>query len=199
VTSPWPDILRVGLVGPESSGKTTLAGHLYAWLVDRGVPTTLVPEQGRVLAGDLPPDHPWSFREQVTASRMHTAAEARASTILHATYGAGVVLLDGTNATQAVWHLCALDLRPGYDGGPAAVTRDLLDAVVGYDLTLLLAPDLPWVADGIRDDPRGRDHAFTVYRRVCPDAVVVAGAQRVEAGIRRLAQLLQVRGSTPEV
>lgn len=189
-----PEILRVGLIGPESSGKTTLAIHLHEWLTGHGIASVPVAEQGRLLAEDLPAGHPWSYREQVTTSLMHTAAESRACTVLRATRGEGVVLLDGTNATPAVWHICARARRPGYEAGPAQVRDRLLRAVQEYDLLLLTAPDLPWVADGVRDDPSGREAAFGEYLRLCPDARVIRGDGRSEQARAHLAELLGVEG-----
>jgi nicotinamide riboside kinase len=189
-----PEILRVALIGPESSGKTTLAQQLHEWLTSQGVPSVLVAEQGRVLAEDLPSGHKWSYREQMTTSLMHTAAESRACTVLRATRGRGVVLLDGTNATPAVWHLCAQARRPGYDSWPARVRDRLLDAVQEYDLTLLTAPDLPWVPDGVRDDPSGRDAAFDEYLRLCPGARVIRGAGRLAQGRAGITDLLGAQG-----
>lgn len=152
----------------------------------------VVPEQGRLLAQMLPAGHAWSFREQIATSLMHQGAQAAAEVVLRATSGGGVLLCDGTVATPAVWHLCACTARPGYDSGAESFTQTLLAAVDAnaYDLTMLLAPDIPWEPDGIRDDPGGRDQAFERYRRLYPDAVVVAGPQRLDAGITLLSDML---------
>lgn len=175
-----PD-LRVAVVGPESSGKTTLVEQLRAWLEERSVPVLVVAEQGRLIAEGLPAGHQWSFREQRATSLAHQSAEAVAEVTLRARHGSGVVLCDGSAATPAVWHVCAMRRRPGYEAGPPQVTEQLLAAAAApYDLVLLLAPDLPWEADGIRDDPDGRQEAFEQYRWLYPQAVVISGDHRWE-------------------
>lgn len=178
-----PD-LRVAVVGPESSGKTTLVDELRVWLQQRSIPVVVVAEQGRLLAEALPPGHPWSFREQRATSLSHQGAEAVAQVTLRAQHGSGVVLCDGTAATPAVWHLCAMRRRPGYEAGPPEVTEQLLAAAAQpYDVVLLLAPDLPWEADGVRDDPHGRQEAFEEYARLYPEAVIVRGHDRREQAL----------------
>lgn len=91
------------------------------------------------------------------------------------------LIADGTPATPLVWHMSAVRHRPQYDAGPASITEELVAALEAaeYDLVLLTAPDLPWVADGIRDDPDGRDDAFELYRTLYPDAIVIAGDNRL--------------------
>lgn len=191
-----PDFHRVAVVGPESSGKTTLVVGLAGWLRSLGEPVDVVDEQGRVLAGCLPPGHPWSYREQVATSRMHRGAEAAAEVVMRATQGRGVILLDGTALTPLVWHMCATAARPGYDAGPASVTEELLTAAQSdtYDCMLLLAPDVPWRADGVRDDPGGRWQAFGHYRALVPHAVVIEGADRDEQAQACVSALLRKGG-----
>lgn len=140
----------------------------------------VVPEQGRLLAERLPAGHKWSYREELATSRMHRGAEAAAEVVLAATHPRGIVLTDGSAATPLVWHLCAVHSRPHYDAGPPGATEELRTAVQAstYDLVLVTAPDLAWVADGVRDDPDGREAAFAEYRRLYPRAVVVSGTER---------------------
>ena len=156
-------------------------------------------EQGRLLAERLPAGHHWTYREQRATSLMHRAAEAVAEVVLAARADGGVVLADGTCATPAVWHVCAARSRPGYEVGPAEVTEELLTAVAdsNYDLVLLMAPDIPWVADGIRDDPEGREAAFEEYRLLVPDAVVIEGAERLETAERVVSGLLRMPSDLP--
>lgn len=160
-----------------------------------GLGVGVVAEQGRVLATRLPQGHPWSFTEQLATSAMHVGAEAQERSVLLAN-GGDVLIADGTTATPVVWHLCAVANRPGYDAGPAQVTDELLAAVdpSAYDLILLLAPDLEWVADGVRDDPFGRDEAFTVYQRLLPSAVVVRGPARMSDAMRSVSAALPTAG-----
>lgn len=191
-----PDPLRIAVLGPESSGKTTLVDDLHARLRSREVPVAVVAEQGRLLAEQLPPGHPWSFREQLATSLMYQAAEARAAVVLRTHDQRGVLLSDGSPSTPLVWHLRAMRSRPTYDAGPSEVAERLLTAVESaeYDLIMVTSPDIPFVADGIRDDPHGRQDAFEQYRMLFPDATIIAGDHREEQARTVAFQLLRAAG-----
>lgn len=120
---------------------------------------------------------------------MHQAAEAAAEVVLA---GDGILLADGTTATPLVWHMCAVRARPHYDAGDAEVTERLAAAVTDadYDLVLITAPDLPWEADGVRDDPEGREAAFEQYRALFPDAVVISGEGRLQQATAAVSAVL---------
>jgi nicotinamide riboside kinase len=98
-----------------------------------------------------------------------------------------------------IWHVCAARARPRYDVGPPEATETLLAAVMDseYDLVLLMAPDIPWVADGIRDDPDGRQEAFEEYRTLLPDAVVVEGPERLAMAEQVVSGLLRMHSDLP--
>jgi nicotinamide riboside kinase len=189
-----PD-LRVGIVGPESSGKTTLAHALREWLREIGITVAVIEEQGRALALDLPLGHAWGWREQRTTSLMHQAEEARQGLLLDLRTPPTALIADGTAATPLVWHMSAVRQRRSYDGGPPSIVEELLAAVeaIRYDVVLLMTPDLPWVPDGIRDDPDGRDQAFELYQTLYPEAVVVAGEDRFEQAQEAVTDRLAVR------
>ncbi len=168
---------------------------LADWLHAAGVPCEVVPEQGRLLAERLPPGHQWTHREQLATSLLHRAAVVAAQTVLAASHPAGVVLADGSCATPLIWHLGAVRRRPGYDAGTPEVTEELLAAVADedYDLVLLVAPDIAWEPDGVRDDPDGREAAFQDYRALLPHAVVVSGTGRRDVAQAHVSALLRLR------
>ncbi len=64
------------------------------------------------------------------------------------------------------------------------------------DLYLLPRPDLPWVADGVRDRPDGRDDMHALFHRALVSAGVAfvevdgQGAVRLEAAIRHVEAVL---------
>lgn len=159
------------------------------------MPAIVVPEQGRVVAGRLPAGQAWSWPDQDQTQRLHLAVERAHADRLGADRG-GLLVCDGTEMTPLVWHLAALRARPTYRGGDAAVVR-LLTARLDpgrFALTLITAPDLPWAADGVRDDPDGRWPQFDLYRSLlsgCPVAVVGG------AGDRRLRQARVELGRLP--
>jgi len=122
-----------------------------------------------------------------------------AQTVLAARHPFGVVLADGSCATPLIWHMGAVRRRPGYDAGSAEVTEQLLAAAESedYDLVLLVAPDIPWEPDGVRDDPDGREVAFQDYRTLLPQAVVVSGPDRRAAARAHVSALLRMRPTRP--
>jgi len=197
-----PD-LRIAVVGPESSGKTTLAVALQDHLQQSAVSVALIPEQGRALAADLPEGHRWSWREQLTTSLLHQGAQARAELLLDQKPAPTALIADGTTGTPLVWHMCAIRSRPHYDAGPPQITEDLVTAVerAPYDVVFLTSPDLPWVPDGIRDDPQGRDAAFEIYQTLYPEAVLIAGERRLEQAVAALSSHLPqvLQSPTPRV
>lgn len=155
----------------------------------------LVTDQGRTLAEQLPPGFAWSYREQLATALMYRAAQAAGDVVLDAAGQGGVLLCDGTAATPAVWHLCAIRRRPHYDAGPQQATHELLQLAVrtSFDLVLLLSPDVQWEADGIRDDPQGREEAFGQYQAIYPKAHVIAGPDRFDQARAALKDLLRNR------
>ena len=142
---------RVSVLGPESTGKTTLARSLAASLG-----TAWVPEYARTWlearGGDLEGlDWMDLVRGQI-ASEEALARECRC-----------VLVCDTDPFVTTVW-------AEVLGGGCSAEVRQ---AALGrkYDLTLLTAPDVPWVADPVRYLPDG-GHAF--FAR-CEAALVAAG------------------------
>ncbi len=124
---------RVAVIGPESSGKTTLAealaGHFGA---------SVVPEASRGfydVKGIV-----YEIGDILPIARLQKAAEDAASA------GAGgLLLLDTDLLTITVWsHVL-------YGGCPAEAEE--MAAAQRVDLTLLLKPDIPWTFDPQRCHP----------------------------------------------
>lgn len=183
--------LRVAVVGPESTGKTTTIEYLRSWLEGRRIGAAVVADQGRLLAQRLPSGFAWTYRQQWATSLMHQAAEAAESAVLDAG-GGGVLLCDGTPATPAVWHMVAMRNRPGYEAGPPVVTPKLLTAAhdSSYDLILLMDADLPWEPDGVRDDPDARAESVAEYQRLYPGAHLLSGRERQHNAVALVAALI---------
>lgn len=139
-------VRRISLTGPESAGKSTLAAQLAAHYR-----TAWVPEYARAYLeahgpGYAPPDLEAIARGQLAAEE---AAAPRATGLLFCDTDLLVIKIWAENAFGACppWVLAAL-ARPR------------------YALTLLLAPDLPWEADPLREhpDPAQRWHFYGLYK-----------------------------------
>jgi len=135
-------VQRVCLLGGESSGKTTLAAQLA-----RVYETGWVPEYGRQLweqkLGVLSFEDMRSIAERQVAAEEHAALEARR------------------------WLFC--DTSPLttllYSRELFGRTDPALEALAGrpYGLTILCAPDFPFVQDGTRREPAFRDRQHAGY------------------------------------
>lgn len=136
---------RVSLTGPEASGKSTLAAQLAAHYGTR-----FVPEYARQYLTDDGPAYTLADIEQIARGQLlaedQLAAQARE--LLFCDTDLLVIKIWAENAFGScpAWVLAELD-RPR------------------YALTLLLAPDLPWQPDPLREhpDPAQRWHFHALY------------------------------------
>ena len=150
---------RVRLVGAESTGKTTLAQALA-----KAFETVWVPEYGRTYWEGRRhlPDAAWGPDEFVRIAAGQLQHERDLAHVANR-----VVFCDTDPLVTGMWH-------HRYRG------EDLpdLERIRGrYDLTLVLAPDVPWVQDGTRDSAAQRDAMHDWLRaRLGEDAVELRGS-----------------------
>lgn len=124
----------ISLLGPESTGKTTLSLELAAALRGRGRTVEVVPEvlrhfcerQGRTPRID----------EQRGIAAVQTARIAEARTM------ADRVVADTTALMVAVYSEIVF--------GDRSLLADALAVERSFDLTLVTECDIPWVADGLQ-------------------------------------------------
>jgi NadR type nicotinamide-nucleotide adenylyltransferase len=137
-------IRRIVVSGSESTGKTTLARRLAEWLG-----TTWVPEYSRTYAelkavpldaGDVEP-----------IARGTLAAAAEGERVARG----GLLVLDTDLASTLVY------ARHYYDIAPAWIDAEWRARPPA--LYLLCHPDVPWVPDGVRDQPRERAHLHALF------------------------------------
>lgn len=167
---------RIAIVGPESSGKSTLAGELVAWLRRHGVKAVAVAEYARTYYAERP--YRPTPADVLAIARGQLAAETQAL--------AGspqLMICDSTVLTCVIW----ADVAFGRAG--AALTA--LNRPRDYALTLLARPDLPWQADPLRSHPRSRDGLLARYRQ----ALAAAGVRPVEIAGQGPARLAAARAA----
>jgi HTH-type transcriptional regulator, transcriptional repressor of NAD biosynthesis genes len=147
-------ILRARIVGPESTGKSTLARSLA-----ERFDTEFVPEH----AADVIAAQGGQFEELdlLRFAQGQVAAEAAL-----APRARRVLICDTCPLTTLVWGRLLF-------GRVAPEVRRLADAT-RYDLTLLCAPDVPWADDLHRVDPSTRAPFLELLREEL-------GARGVEA------------------
>lgn len=144
-----PRLPRVCVIGPECTGKTTLARELA-----ERFNTVYVPEYARIYAGDKSAVN----AEVWWAEEFTHIAQTQARLVAEAADGARDVVICDTDAFSVwVWHRCYHPKR----------VRSLATLVKAdpADLYLLCSPDIPFVADGIRDPELDRQRVYDMYRR----------------------------------
>lgn len=137
-------VLRVCLLGAESTGKTTLA----AALAD-AYGTVWVPEYGHLYQalGRDDPHGKWSSDEFTKIARMQRWLED-----FQASQANRVLFCDTDIFTTAVWHEALV-------GGPAPQEVERLAVASRYDLFVLCSADIPFRQDAysLREDGPRRD------------------------------------------
>jgi NadR type nicotinamide-nucleotide adenylyltransferase len=151
-------VIKVILTGSESSGKTELARelarHFGAPLSEEFVRDYAAARGGTLGFGDHGP----IAKGQMAAE---DAAIARAK---------DVVILDTDLVSTVVY------CEHYFGSCPAWIAEEARRRA--GDLYLLMKPDIPWVADGVRDRPQNRDEMHEFFR----GKLVAFGARFVEIG-----------------
>ena len=177
-------VRRVRIVGPESTGKTTLAEALAARF-----DTVYVPEAAR----DLYARKGFQFDYDDVAEVAWAQLEAEEA----AAHEANRVLLCDTDA------LTTLVYARHYFGQVPRLLERLAEERQ-YDLTLLCHPDLPWQADPVRDSAEARVPLFDAFRQelgrrgVRYVDVLGTGDTRTAIAVRAVEAMLRPHPPDPE-
>lgn len=139
-------MLRISLTGPESAGKSTLAAQLAAHYG-----TLFVPEYARQYLEKKGPAYALPDLEAIAHGQL--AAEDAA-----ASQATSLLFCDTDLLVLKIW------AENAFGTCPASILAAL--ASPRYALTLLLAPDLPWTPDPLREhpDPAQRWGFYHLYR-----------------------------------
>ena len=138
-----PEIKKIAVVGPESTGKSTMSAYLATHYN-----TVWVPEFARGYCENLTEAPTWQdeinmFNGQVALEKEYLPKANR------------LLICDTTFITVKIWS--------DYTFGRAP--QEVLDELPRhpYDLYLLLDIDLPWEEDPLRDFPHLREHFMQVW------------------------------------
>lgn len=135
---------RIVVTGPESTGKTTLAQELATAL---GAPMTL--EAARLFAESSSVPLSAATVEPIARLSMRLEDEAL-------TEDRPRILVRDTDLVSTVVYA-----RHYYGGVPGWIVTEA--SARRADFYLLCRPDLPWVADGVRDRPHHRQAMFDAF------------------------------------
>ena len=138
-------IKKIAVVGPESTGKSTISARLA-----EHYHTVWVPEYARGYCEQL--TAPCSWEDEI--NMFHGQLRLEAELIPQANR---ILICDTTFITVKIWsdHV--------FGKSPDVVLETLPNHV--YDFYLLMDIDLPWEEDPLRDFPHLREHFMAVWQR----------------------------------
>lgn len=142
---PNPDIIKIAVVGPESTGKSTMSAFLA-----EHYHTVWVPEYAREYCAKLIEQPTW----QDETNMFHGQLALEAAILPKANK---LLICDTTFITVKIWS------DEIFGETPQEVVDELPKHP--YDLYLLLDIDLPWQDDPLRDFPHKREHFMDVWHK----------------------------------
>ncbi|MGN6180022.1 MAG: AAA family ATPase [Mucilaginibacter sp.] len=139
------DIIKIAIVGPESTGKSTMSAYLAQYYQ-----TIWVPEFARGYCEKL--TEPCTWQDEVNMFYGQLALEEE-----YLPKANQLLICDTTFITVKIWS------DQIFGGAPQEVLDELPKHP--YDLYLLLNIDLPWEEDPLRDFPHMREHFMEVWHK----------------------------------
>lgn len=141
-------MFKVGIIGPESTGKSTLS-HYLAKRYDG----LLIPEYARIYLEERASECAYAYtREDVLEIAEHQVAQLR-----ELSEQDGIAFFDTELIITKVW------LLHKYGECPAFIEEAL--HAYPMDVYLLCYPDLEWEPDPVRENPNIREYLFDWYER----------------------------------
>ncbi len=157
-----PNLYRIALIGPESTGKTTLCIQLSEYFK-----TVWVPEFAREYFPTL--KQPYTKNDVLYCAKMQIIKEDALATQANKLLFADTELIN-----IKIWML------DKYGECPSWVEEKIMERK--YNLYLLTTPDIPFEEDPLRENPERREYFFNVYKaelesRNFPYAII-SGAEK---------------------
>lgn len=147
------DILKIGITGPESTGKTALAETLAASL-----DTAWVPEFARYYVAHL--GRQYERRDLHLIGLGQKSWEEWYTRQVAAASGNPVLILDTDWTVLQIWEQYRFQNEPGFEWQKGYGKAD------NADLYLLCTPDFSWQPDPLREHPEARDILFRLYQNL---------------------------------
>ena len=139
-----PELKKIAIIGPESSGKTTLARALA-----EHYSTVWIPEFAREYLADLDGDYMMSDLTNIALGQlaMERSLEGLAQKYLFS---------DTDMTTIKIWSQDKF--------GAVDPQIEKLFTEQDYAHYFLCSPDMEWEEDALREDPERRDEIFEMYK-----------------------------------
>lgn len=170
-------IKKIAIVGPESTGKSTMSA-----LLAEHYKTVWVPEYARGYCEKL--TEPCTWQDEINMFRGQLELEKEYLPLAN-----NILICDTTFITVKIWS----DHMFGHS--PEEVTKEL--QIHPYDLYLLLDIDLPWENDPLRDFPHLREHFMEVWHKelqaLKANYVVISGFgdERLQNAVKAIDDFLE--------
>lgn len=157
--------IRVAITGPESTGKTTLAIELSHIFAGR-----FIPEYAREYVENLTSHYTYHDVEAIARKQVEQYIEAQ-------NHPEKIIFFDTWLIITKVWFEWVFGRYPLW----------LEDSILNcpMDLYLLCKPDLPWIADRVREN--GGENRIKLYEKY-RDELIRYGFRFVEVGGTELAR-----------
>jgi NadR type nicotinamide-nucleotide adenylyltransferase len=171
-------IVKIAVVGPESTGKSTLSAGLASHF-----DTIVVPEFAREYCKDL--NRSYTLEDEINIFNGQLALEKTLLPLARQQ----LLFCDTMVLTVKIW----CDHLFGYT--PESILSNLEKQ--SYDLYLLMDIDLPWEDDELRDFPHLRTHFMNVWHKelkaIGANYVLISGegSQRLENAITEVSNFLE--------
>ena len=136
-------IIKIAIVGPESTGKSTISAQLAAFYQ-----TVWVPEFARDYCSNLTEECTW--QDEINMFYGQLKLEEQFLPLANK-----LLICDTTFITVKIWSDYTFGNSP----------QEVLDELPKhpYDLYLLMDIDLPWQVDPLRDFPHMREHFLSIW------------------------------------
>lgn len=180
---------KIVIVGPESTGKSTLSQELSQHYANH-FPTAWVPEYAREFLAEL--NRPYTYEDLVTIAKGQLELEEQTSQALQEASGnqPSLLFVDTDMMVMQVWSEFVFEKCDPF----------ILNEVVRrkYDHYLLMQTDLPWTYDKLREYPdlerRNKlfQHYYDILQRQSTGWSIVSGLgkDRTNTAIRIIDNLL---------
>jgi NadR type nicotinamide-nucleotide adenylyltransferase len=140
---PTEKIIRIALMGPESSGKTTLAKSLAEHFN-----TIWIPEYAREYVENL--NRPYTADDILFIAQKQLKSEEELLS-----KAKQLIFTDTELIIAKIWCEDVFDFCPQWILEKIEEKR--------YDLFLLTKPDLPWIHDPVRENAHRREYFYDLY------------------------------------